>query len=815
MLRSETAAPSGTATAGEPATGRPNPGIAWGLARAVVSVVICGDGAVVLVNLWNAHTPPPRYGLAVVLLAAMLSVQLFHFSRRGARLRSPHSYALLGVQVCLAYLPFLLYGQYWDGVPSFLAGSLLLALPAIPAAAGFLGVIASVALVQVWQPGTVFDVPYICVTVATFGLEIYLLTRLAGLVGELDEASTELAQLAVAQERLRFARDLHDLLGLSLSAITLKGELAHRLLYKYPAQARGELGEILDIARRALADVRSVAGGYQDLSLEQECQSAESALSASNIDVRLSADYQDLPPAVRTVLGAVLREGATNVLRHSKAEQCDILIARTADAVTLDIVNDGIVDDAPAPARQGGSGTHNVSERVAALNGSVSSGVEEDGRHYRLHVRIPLPAAVPATPAPKPKRPSIIRPVDDRDTDTADTADGADSADSTDSTDSAGIGAEDYPGSDSSINGWPIRTMIALVFAGMTVSAGIHLVSLTHDGLMIATGLGYLAALLALQLAYANRPNALRRSGQTYALLFVQAALTFLPMLQLRGAWVSVPGFLVGSALLVLPQAAGWTVLAISVGETAWHFALAAPTDVAASAANVIITGLVVFGLTSLNRLVEELNRARTELAKMAIAKERLMFTQDLHQLLGNSLSAISINTELARRLMDGDPDRAQQELTEILRLARQALSDVRSVATGYRELSLEDESRSARSVLTAADVEVRMNLHYEGLPVLVRTVLAVALREGVTNVLRHSKALHCKITIVREHGQALLDIVNDGVTDDEADAAAVSGAGGLGALALRLRRVNGELSTGRTEQGWFRLRATIPVLED
>jgi signal transduction histidine kinase len=757
-----------------------------------VSVVICGDGAVVLVNLWNSHTPPARYGLAVVLLAAMLSVQLFHFSRRRARLRSPHSYALLGVQVCLSYLPFLLYGQYWDGVPSFLAGSLLLALPAIPAAIGFVGVVGSVALFQASQQGTVFDVPYICVTVATFGLEIYLLTRLAGLVGELDEASTELAQLAVAQERLRFARDLHDLLGLSLSAITLKGELAHRLLYKYPAKARTELGEIVDIARRALADVRSVASGYQELSLEEECRSAESVLSASNIEVRLSADYQDLPSAVRTVLGAVLREGATNVLRHSKAEQCDIVIARNEDAVTLDIVNDGIVDETPTATRQGGSGTHNVSERVAALNGSVASGVDEDGQRYRLHVTIPLHARAPATPSPRPKRVSIIRPVDEGDT-----------------------RSEDYPGSDSSIDGWPIRTMIALVFVGMTVSAGIHLVSLTHDGLMIATGLGYLAALLALQLAYANRPNALRRSGQSYALLFVQAALTFLPMLELRAAWVSLPGFLVGSALLVLPPVAGWTVLALSVGVTAWHFALAAPTDVAASAANVIITGLVVLGLTSLSRLVEELNTARTELAKMAIAKERLMFTQDLHQLLGNSLSAISINTELTRRLMDGDPEQAMHELTEILRLARQALSDVRSVATGYRELSLADESRSAREVLSAADVEVRMNVYYEGLPVLVRTVLAVVLREGVTNVLRHSKALHCKITIIREHGQACLDIVNDGVTDSEEGTGAVSGAGGLGALAVRLRRVKGELTSGRTEQGWFWLHATIPVLED
>ena len=91
--------------------------------------------------------------------------------------------------------------------------------------------------------------------------------------------------MAVAQERLRFARDLHDLLGYSLSAITLKSELTHRLVPKNPDKAQNELVEILDISRKALADVRAVASGYRELSLENESESARSLLLAADVAV--------------------------------------------------------------------------------------------------------------------------------------------------------------------------------------------------------------------------------------------------------------------------------------------------------------------------------------------------------------------------------------------------------------------------------------------------------------------------------------------------------------------------------------------------
>lgn len=756
------------------------PRIAWGLARAVITVVICGEGIVALYSVWEVKRNAPLTALGFALISAVLAIQLFHFSRPGARFNTPLSYTLLGAQVCLTYLPFLIFGQAWVGVPAFVAGSLLLALPAIAGSTGFVLVVASAAVIQSALSDSILDRLYTPITVATFALEVFLLTRLAVVVDQLTAARNELARMAVAAEQLRFARDLHDLLGISLSAITLKGELAYRLVHKYPAQAKIELGEILGIARRALADVRSVATGYQELSLEQECQTAESVLGASEVNVEVDLDYTELPVPVRTMLGTVLREGTTNILRHSKAEHCQISVRQTADAVTLDMVNDGVADDPQPTDAYGGSGVHNVSERVAALHGTVSAGPEEDQHTYRLHVRIPLDGQ---DRAPRKGRGRTVQ----------------------DTTQSAVRRIEE------SINGWPIRTLVALVFLGMSFSAGIHLVSLTTTGWQIAAGFGYIAALLVLQLAFFARPGTRLRSPQSYALLFVLACLIYLPLLQLGPAWVSLPGFLAGTALIALPPVAGWTVFVLSVATDTWHFATNDPTQITVNAASVVMTGLVVFGLIQLTRLVSELGETRRALARMAITQERLRFAQDLHELLGRSLSSITLNGELTRRLLDTDPDRAASELTEILQLARQALADVRSVASGYRELSLDDESRSARSVLNAADVVVTMTVDFGELPVLIRTFLAFALREGVTNVLQHSNATHCGIEIRRGELSVCIDIVNDGVPDDPDELSEGPGSG-LRNLTDRVNRLGGELLARAEDGGRFHLHAEVPL---
>jgi signal transduction histidine kinase len=792
------------------------PKLAWTLARATVAAVFCGDGVIASLTVWQSGAGFWRTALAVGLLAVVLYIQLVYFTRPGSWLPSARSYLLLSALAALAYLPFLGYGSAWLDLQTFLAGSVLLVLPPVAAWSVYGAVVASVTWLQHVYGGQTIDLLYTAATVSGLSLYVYLLTRLAGLVAELHKARNELAQLAVADERLRFARDLHDLLGLSLSAITLKGELAHRLVHTYPARAKQEVEEILDIARRALADVRSVAKGYQDLSLEQEAWSAKSVLAASNIDTRLELDYTELPAPVRTALGTVLREGVTNVLRHSKAERCEIVVHQAAREVSLDILNDGVVvidDDDPPPNPDGGSGIRNLSGRVAELNGELTADVEPNGR-FRLRVAIPLTPERSDGDRGQHHRGHNDRGHGDRDQTDNGRPDGARRP--TGATAASSIG--DLPALP--IHARSTAVLVNVAFIGMFLSAVIHLFYLTNDAWKLTYSIGYLAALLVLQLAYFSRVSTRLGSTQSYALLFVQACLIYLPLLQVGSAWVSLPGFLGGSALLVLRPVLGWPVFLAAVGSVVWvHVANTGQTlDILFSGVATMTSGLVVFGLTWLTKLVAELAETRMQLAKMAISEERLRFARDLHDLLGLSLSAMTLKGELAYRLLGIDPSKAAEEMVEILDLARQALADVRSVASSYRELSLDDEYRSAESVLTAADVRVHMDVQYTELPVLVRTVLAVVLREGVTNVLRHCRAEHCDIVIRQTDSEVSLDIVNDGVEQPvtahsvEAAGTIVVAGSGIRNLSYRVAKLGGELHTGLDEDGRFRLRVGVPV---
>ncbi|HEY1573737.1 MAG TPA: histidine kinase [Pseudonocardiaceae bacterium] len=763
-------------------TASSTPLTAWSLSRLTLSVVFFASGLIALLEVWEGEHSVTGTAVAALLMATLLGIQLSQFSRPGADLHSPRAYVLLALLAALAYVPLLAYGFAWIILPPFLAGCLLLVLPPALAWTSFTAVTASVLAIRIGQHEDPVTLIYGALDAAFFGLVVYLLTRLASLVAELHAAREEMAELAVAQERLRFARDLHDLLGLSLSAITLKSELTNRLLVRYPARAKEELAEILELSRRALTDVRSAASGYRVLSLDQEIVSAESVLRASDVEVRATADHTELPPHIRTLLSMVLREGVTNVLRHSKAEHCEITIRQTGSTASLEIVNDGV---GPATADRdpdSGNGIRNLSDRVVALRGQLSTTVLPNSR-FRLRAQVPLPQAARRFPTNSRRVPTVRRPAREQRT--------------------------TLPMS--------TRMMLATVniaFTIMFVGAIVHLLMLTSDTRAIVTGIGYLVVLLGLQLGYFSRSTTRLRSPLGYTLLIVQAGLIFLPILQQGDNWVSLPGWLGGNALLMLPPAAGAAVFAASVGSVVWSHVVSTgqPLDIIFNAGSTVITGAIAFGLTSLTKLITELDATRKQLAAMAVARERLRFARDLHDLLGLSLSAITLKTELTDRLLDRCPEQAADELGEILMLARQALSDVRSVASGYRELSFDKESQSAESVLTAADVSVRMDLKYDELPVRVRTVLAVVLREGVTNVLRHSRARHCDIVLRQQSDEVSLSIVNDGLTAGELAGPEPDDGSGIRNLSERVAKLGGELDCGQDARGKFRLLVRLPL---
>ncbi|HEX5503844.1 MAG TPA: histidine kinase [Thermomicrobiales bacterium] len=215
--------------------------------------------------------------------------------------------------------------------------------------------------------------------------------RLLDTIGELRAAREELARLAVAEERLRFARDLHDLLGHSLTEIALKSELAGRLVSAAPERAAREIGDVERAARAALREVREAVAGYRQPALAEELAGARELLAAAGIQATISQTAGPLPPAADAALAWAVREGVTNVLRHSRARRCAIEVAREENTLSAAITDDG--RGAPPAGGPGGNGLAGLTERAAALGGRVAAGPLAGGG-FRL--RVELPADTPA-----------------------------------------------------------------------------------------------------------------------------------------------------------------------------------------------------------------------------------------------------------------------------------------------------------------------------------------------------------------------------------------------------------------------------------
>ncbi|MEV4812059.1 sensor histidine kinase [Micromonospora avicenniae] len=365
------------------------------LARVVVATVVTGLSLVALLNIIEAAQELHAVVLALVSMSGLLSLQLFFLTDRARRLAGPARLGLLVAQSLLGFLPFLVFGQSWVGMPGFVAGSFLLMLAPPRSVVAFAATVFGTMVIQSAMTTEVLLVAYTTVSTVLTGLIVYGLSQMSILVRELHATRTELARLAVIRERLRFSRDLHDLLGYSLSAVTLKSELTRRLMVRNPTRALAELDDILGISRQALADVRQLASGYRDMSLGDEARSARSVLAAADIQVRMEIDHPALPQAVSTVLATVLREGVTNLLRHSRARNCEVLVTEQSGRVLLTIANDGADQGPGLPSEHGGSGLRNLSDRAGALGGRLVTCYSPEG-WFRL--RAELPVSLPAVP---------------------------------------------------------------------------------------------------------------------------------------------------------------------------------------------------------------------------------------------------------------------------------------------------------------------------------------------------------------------------------------------------------------------------------
>ncbi|GAA3687960.1 hypothetical protein GCM10022224_061570 [Nonomuraea antimicrobica] len=218
-------------------------------------------------------------------------------------------------------------------------------------------------------------------TVISVGV-VWANLKLWHLTVEAHDGQEAMARLAVSEERLRFARDLNDLLGQSLTDVAARTAQAERMLERDREAAAAEMFEVRDLARRSLREVRTVVQNYRAVDLDEVLASVRAVLEAADVRCVVHADTGALAPETRTLLAIVVREGATNVLKHSKAERCTITIE---DGV-LEMSNDGVSGPVGEHAPNGLAG---LAQRVRAVGGTLEAQPAQGGRYL-------LRAAVPA-----------------------------------------------------------------------------------------------------------------------------------------------------------------------------------------------------------------------------------------------------------------------------------------------------------------------------------------------------------------------------------------------------------------------------------
>ena len=330
------------------------------------------------------------------------------------------------------------------------------------------------------------------------------------------------------------------------------------------------------------------------------------------------------------------------------------------------------------------------------------------------------------------------------------------------------------------------------------------------------------------------RPDAALAGLGLFALLYCGTiVVSFMPRLQdgrlplgLALLMVPVTGALAGSlphalvlyALLsvvcavVVPYRGGPVVI---LGVTALGMFTAymrgdSSSDILSTAYSSLLAGAIVFVMLKLFNVVVQLKETRRELARVAVAEERLRFSRDLHDLLGHTMSVVAIKAEAVRRLAPRDLDAAVAQAESIEEISRKALAEIREAVSGYRETSLAEELDRARSLLGAAQIVPVVQESGPELPSQAEGLLAWIVREGVTNVVRHSGAKRCEITLDRGADPVRLSISDDGPQSAGIPQPAGSG-NGLRGLTERLTAVGGTLQAGPSGKG-FRLLATLPA---
>ena len=255
--------------------------------------------------------------------------------------------------------------------------------------AGVAGLGSLIAWLRHASGGDIFQVAY---GSALAGLIVTIIFRFIAAIAELRRTREELARSAVDAERLRFARDMHDLLGHTLSVMVVKAQVVRRLAERDPRAAAAQAADIEEVGRHALTEVRQAIAGYRGRGLAAELAAARTVLADAGFTVAVQHDGEELPTGVDALLGWVVREGVTNVIKHSGGHQCEIEVCNTDGKAGVVIADDGEGSPGAVTLPSGGHGLAGLTERITAAGGSVEAGPRRGGG-FRLAAVLPAGAA--------------------------------------------------------------------------------------------------------------------------------------------------------------------------------------------------------------------------------------------------------------------------------------------------------------------------------------------------------------------------------------------------------------------------------------
>ncbi|WP_240805421.1 sensor histidine kinase [Streptomyces sp. A1547] len=336
----------------------------------------------------GGHSPGARLlgGLGLAAFVAWYLVLVFRTARQTEVRRVLLSVAVLSAQATILSLAL---GREWLVLFVYVAIASGAALPGEISRFTVPGATALLALTAFAVPGGDAYLAGLLIPALMGGFAMVGIRAMIRTTMELREARATVAQLAANEERLRMARDLHDLLGHSLSLITLKSELAGRMLPAHPERAAQQVADIEQVSRQALVDVREAVSGYRRPTLPGELAGARTALAAAGVRADLPAEPgEDLPEEVESALAWSLREAVTNVVRHSGAQRCTVRL-ETLQTLAGPVVELSVADDGAGGPSVAGNGLTGLTERLEAVGGTLSAG-QTGKKGFRLLARIPL-----------------------------------------------------------------------------------------------------------------------------------------------------------------------------------------------------------------------------------------------------------------------------------------------------------------------------------------------------------------------------------------------------------------------------------------